>query len=237
MKLYRSLFGIICILFLAIGPVHAERDLGYLGIDILSSTTKFKSGYGAELFNQKSAAQFNLFVGHYFSKLLGFEIGYQQDTTRKSTSTVNAGSSEFNVPNFSGIATQVYATKKSLRGVNLSYVPAYNFSEPLSIIGVLGLTLMRVSAEMNLSLFDGTPPTPTEQNNYYVRFKKTKLVPRVGLRLQYLLSSKFGVRASYLWENTAALKPTAVRNISPAQTLQAKVKDSSSVGIGAFVKF
>lgn len=208
----------------------------YVGADVLHNQNKFKTDYGLNIFSDDGSTLFNIYLGHYFASLLGFECGYEQIVTRHSVAYVSPGTSQFGIPVFTSLSSNVYKTKKSLQGFNFNYVPQFKISKSISIIAVLGLSYLETTDQMDLVLFDGAAATTAEQANYKLRFVEQKIIPRLGLRLQYIFSKYFGIRVSYVWENTALLQPTAVRQINPNQTLQAKLTNSSAFGLGVFIK-
>ena len=228
---------IIAYLSLLVVTNAKANNYTYFGMDLLYSYSNFKQDYGKEIFNNDNERQYNGFIGHYFSNLLGFEAGYAKNVTKHSLSVVPAGTSEFGIPDFTAIASNVYDTTQSAYQYNFNYVPKLQLTQNLSIIGVFGVAYIKTKDYLNLTMFDNSEATYDEQNNYDITFNANKAIPRCGFRLQYMLAKWLGLRASYIWEKTELLQPTATRNINPTQTLQAKFNNSSVVGIGVFVKF
>lgn len=228
---------LVCAALLYSNAVFGHYNYSYIGTDFLYSYGTFENGYGRDVFNNADVKQYNVFVGHYFSRLFGFEVGYAKNINNNSMSTIAADSNEFGVPNFTAMSSNVYDTTQSVYAYNLNYVPQWQITQNISLIAVFGFSYMKSSNTLNLVLFDDAPATPAEQNDYNVNFSTKEFIPRLGLRLQYLVTNMLGIRASYIWENTDSLTLTTTRNINPNQTLQAKITNMSALGIGAFLKF
>lgn len=233
----KSFLKVFMLGLLLCSPVAWSNAGIYIGADILYAYSDFKEDYGRDIFNSNNERQYNGFVGYYFSNLFGFEVGYEKNITKHSMTIVPPGSTEFGVKNFTAIASNVYDTTQSAYQYNFNYVPQIQITSSISVIGVIGLSYVKAQDNMNLTKFDDATASTAEQNNYDLTFNATKAIPRFGFRVQYMLTRMLGLRASYIWENTDALTLKAIRNINPNQTLEAKLSNSSSVGLGLLLKF
>jgi len=218
------------------GSIFGNTQFSYIGADILYSRVNFKNGYGGTIFVREGATQLNFFVGYVFNKFIGFECGYEQDTNKSNTVSVAPMRNELGIKNFTALVSNEYNAKSKMYGINLNFVPQLQLSNALSLVPVIGLVYMRTHDTLDLQLFDGDPATSLEQNNYSVSFKESKIIPRFGLRLQYMINRLLGIRASYIWEKTDLIQPQTTRGINPTQTLQAKLNNTSSVGLGIFLQ-
>ncbi len=218
------------------GSIFGNTQFSYIGADILYSHERFKTGYGETIFSSDSAKQLNFFVGHVFNKFIGIEFGYEQNIDTINTVTIAPMTSEFGVKNFTALVSNQYGSKASVYGFNFNFVPQLRISNSVAIIPVVGVSTIRSKNSLDLQLFDGSPATALEQDSYNISFVESKIVPRLGFRLQYAINRFFGIRASYIWEKTSLIQPTTTRNINPNQILQMKLSNMSSVGLGAFVQ-
>jgi len=234
-KIQKLVIALTYALLFCSGSVFGNRQFAYMGADILYSTVKFKNGYGETVFTNDSANQLNFFIGYVFKGFIGFEGGYEQNINNINTVTVAAMTSEFGVKNFTALVSNEYRAKSSMYGINFNFVPQLHISDHFAIVPVLGFAYSHTNNTLNLQLFDGDPATILEQNNYKLRFEESKIIPRLGLRLQYIFNKIIGIRASYIWEQTSLLQPRTTRSINPTQTLHAKLSNTSSVGVGAFI--
>lgn len=215
----------------------SSHSHAYIGADLLYAYTDFKDDYGRNMFNTDNERQYNGFIGYYFSNLFGFEIGYEKNLTKHSSTVVPAGTSEFGIDDFTAIASNVYDTTQSAYQYNFNYVPKIQVTPSISLIAVIGLSHIKAKDDMNLTKFDGNDASQAEQDNYDVNFSATKTIPRFGFRIQYMITRVLGLRASYIWENTELLTLKAIRNINRNQMLEAKLSNSSSVGLGLLLTF
>jgi hypothetical protein len=217
------------------GSIFGNTYFSYIGVDILYSHDVFKNGYGRTIFSNDGAKQLNFFVGHTFRGFMGFECGYEQNFNNIDTVNVAPMTSEFGVKNFTALVSNQYRAKSTMHGINFNFVPQLRLSNSIALVPVLGIAYVRTNNTLGLQLFDSDPATSTEQDNYNLSFQESKIIPRIGLRMQYKINRILGVRASVLWEKTSLLQPQTTRGINPTQKLQAKLSNTSSVAIGAFL--
>lgn len=212
------------------------KQFTYLGVDFGSERVCFQPSFGQDLFNNQSIPQYNIFVGHSFTSLLGFELGYTKSVTKRTNVFVPAMTSQFGLRFFTGVASNVYDAFRSMQGININYVPHLPITKDLKLIFIIGANYSRIKACLNLTQFDGTDATSMQQENFNVVFSSAEFAPRFGLRLQYTVRS-LGVRVGYVWEQTAKFALQTTRAINQAQTLTAKLKNSSAFSVGVFYKF
>ena len=231
----RNLIGIVVLCIFMCQSAQAVTHDAYVGLDAVYNYTNLQTDYGKDFFKH-TTWQYNIFLGHYVTALLGVECGYIPTKSVHSNVFVPAGTNQFGQTNFTGIASNYFASKKSLAEVNISLVPQIRLYKSLSLLPVIGLSVIKSTETLHLLAFDGAPATIQDQDDYNVYFSTTKVVPRLGVRLQYWIFAQVGVRVSCTWEQTSRLQPVAYRNVDPTQQLVAKLGNSVTVGIGAIVK-
>lgn len=212
------------------------KEFSYLGLDYSYTSTKFQQTYGRNIFSSKQIPQYNIFLGYYFFPLLGFEFGVAQTNTYRGTVFVPAMTDAFGVNVFTAIASNMYGTSQKLNELNLNYVPSVKLFSRINIIPVLGFAYIRTKANLALTEFDGASATNSQKTNYALQFAGSRYVPRLGVRLQFMLYN-IGLRFSYIWEQTTAIQMQATRGIRPNQILTAKMQNSSVLGVGILYKF
>lgn len=210
--------------------VNAQN--AYIGMDVFYNNVTLQQNYGKEIFHVGTRTQYNIFLGYYFTRAVGFEFGVEWGPNGKGSVFVPADYAQFGVTNFTALASNSYNTHQKLLGASLSYVPQILLYKNFFLIPVLGVTFLRAENAMQLREFDGAPATSAEQANYALYFAASKVLPRVGLRLQYFFNTALALRLSYIWEQTSLLQRTATRNINPTQVLCAKYTNSSTAGAG-----
>lgn len=217
-------------------PNVLSKDYAYVGIDYSYMNSSFKKTFGKNVFSTKQIPQYNIFAGYYFMPLVGFELGYAQTNTNKGSAYVPAMTGEFGVNVFTAIASNMYDTTQKLNEFNINFVPSIKLFSKINLIPVLGIAYVRTKNNLTLTQFDGAAATNTQLANYALQFAGSKYVPRVGVRLQFMLYS-IGLRFTYMWEQTSNIQMQATRGIRPNQILTAKLQNSSTLGLGAFYKF
>lgn len=227
---------ILFILLFCSNSVFGNAHFAYAGVDIFHNSTSLKHGYGSIIYPTANSNQLNLFIGYIFNKFVGLECGYERSTNKDNVVTIAPMMREFGINNFTSLVSNEYETKSYIYGFNLNYVPVININNSFAIVPILGAVYVHVDNNLNLQLFDGDPTTLLEQNNYNVHFSESKLVPRLGLRLQYAINRFVALRVFYAWTKTNLLQPKTTRNINTSQILQVKYNNTSSVGVGVSIK-
>ncbi len=227
----------IFLFLLFISEIACAKNSVYLGVDWLSSVCKYKQANQQDLFIQRAAPQLGINLAYYYNDLIGIEVGFEQTINKHATTLVQAGTSEFGVENFTGIASNEYVTKRSMYGLYFTYSPIIKIYKNLSFVPSVGIERIHFKAKANLTEFDGELADQYYQNLYDFSFYAQKWVTRVGAKIQYLFACNVGVRALYVWRNTAQIATLATRNINLSQPLLVQLRNSSAVGIGAFYVF
>lgn len=234
-SLYVALTIIISI---AAPTVHATAPhFTYIGIDAGASYCNLQQDYGSDIFQHKPMTQLSVFVGYQFAPLMAAELGYEQTFLQTGSTFVAPATSQFGVSNFTALASNSYDTKKKMHGYNFYYAPQIHLYENLFVTFMLGVEYVHTNAELLLTEFDGDAATTLEQEEYKLSFATHKIIPKLGLRLQYCIKEAFYLHLYSTWAQTSKINMYATRGIFPAQILNAKLKNTSSVGIGIIYKF
>ncbi len=224
---------IYAIIFSAIAVASGQKS--YFGLDFIYGINGYKNRFGGELLNDNWASGANAFVGHFISKWLIFEMGYQQFSTKYKETEVLLGDDQFGIDDFSGISDDEYNTKTTMRNININWVPSFNINQKFSIAPIVGVAYVKSRISLDVLTRDGEVATEGDKNILNFNCAKSKIIPRIGIRAEYLVTKKFGARMSYIWEYTSAIKLSTIReNISPPIPVIAKLKNTSIYSIGIF---
>ncbi len=208
-----------------------EKDFcPYIGADIQIRKMPFKKGFGDDLFKQESV-QGNFYVGFKVNKNFGFEIGHQVADKKDSNTLTSTEPRLGRVESF-GVGLKETGTRQ-IKGWNLNLVGFLPVSTEYktSLIGMVGLS----SLELRLKDVVVRPGVFVNAQRE-VKFKQRKNVLRLGGGVQKMFSESFGIRATLVWENTSRFNNISQQN-SLGETYTAKLKDSWTYGIGAFIMF
>lgn len=225
------------ILSVVVAPCIFASSNKYIGFDLLFNTCNFKSKYGQDIFSQRSAPEISVNFNYYLTRMLGFEVGYTRALVQNINVFIPAAYDQFGITNFTALASNGYTTYKSQYDYYFAWTPQFNLIFGASVVPSFGVSYFNLNAYMNLTSFDDGPVTSIMQNNYYVCFRERKLIPRIGIKLQYIAPLHLGLRWQAIWNKTSSLRPTTTRNINSEQILQAKLQNSLSTGIGIFYVF
>lgn len=205
-----------------------ERDFfPYIGADIQIRNTPFKQGFGDDLFKKKSM-QGNFYLGLKVNKYFGFEVGHQI-ADKKNRDTVTSAASRLDQVRRAGFKE---TGTRQIKGWNLNLVGFLPVSVQYKtgLIGMVGLSSLEVKLKDVLVL-----PVLGIDTNREMKFRQRKNVLRLGGGVQKMFSDSFGVRTTVIWENTSRFN-NITQNYA-GKTYTAKLKDSWTYGIGAFVMF
>lgn len=225
---------ILCSVFVSCAFASSNK---YIGADFLFNTCNFKSQYGQDIFSQRTVPQVSVNFTYYLTSILGFEVGYTRTLGQNISITIPAAYDQFGITNFTTLASNGYTTYKSQYDYYIAWTPKFNLILGASVVPTIGVSYFNLNARMNLTAFDDGPVTSAMQDNYYISFSERKLMPRIGIKLQYVTVFNLSLRWQAIWNNTSSLKPTTTRNINAAQILQAKLQNSLSTGLGIFYVF
>lgn len=225
----RSVF-LVFIFFVAPKILAAtERECApYIGGDVQIRKMPFKQGFGDDLF-KKESIQGNFYLGFKVNKYFGFEIGHQvankkdRDVPSAVTRLGQAG----------GLAAASETGTRQIKGWNLNvigFLPISNEYQ-MSMIGIAGLS----SLEVRLKYAGSNPIGGGGAFREQIKFKQRKNVLRLGGGVQKMFSDSFGIRTTVVWENTSRFN-NITQNYT-GRTYTAKLKDSWTYGIGAFIMF
>lgn len=201
----------------------------YIGADIQIRKMPFKQEFGDDLFKKKSM-QGNFYLGFKVNENFGFEIGHQvadkKDRNTVTSAAPRLGKVQNILPGFKETGT------RQIKGWNLSLVSFLPLSTEykISAIGMVGLSSLEVRLKDVVVL-----PGVALNLHRETKFKQRKSVLRLGGGVQKMFSDSFGVRTTVVWENTSRFN-NVTQNYA-GNTYTAKLKDSWTYGIGAFVMF
>jgi len=202
----------------------------YIGGDMQVRKMNFKKGFGDDLF-KKESIQGNFYLGFKVNKYFGFEIGHQvaNKKSRNVSPSVTTRLGQTPIPVPSG--TSEMGTRQ-IKGWNLNLIGFLPISceYQMNMIGIAGFSSLEVKLKYTLTYPPGQG-TGYEQ----IKFKQRKNVLRFGGGLQKMFSDSFGVRTTVVWENTSRFNNITQNYAGSART--AKLKNSWTYGIGAFIMF
>lgn len=202
----------------------------YVGGDIQIRNMPFKQGFGYDLF-KKESLQGNFYLGFKVNKYVGFEIGHQvaNKKTRNASTTSTVRLSQGQA--FPGAIPGQMGTRQ-IKGWNLNVIGFLPVSSEykMSMIGIAGLSALEAKLKYTLIQTLGAQSVMRQ-----IEFKQRKNVLRLGGGIQKMFSDSFGVRATVVWENTSRFNNITQNDALRSYT--AKLKDSWTYGIGAFVMF
>ncbi len=207
-----------------------EGEFGpYIGGDMQARNMSFKKGFGDDLF-KKESMQGNFYLGLKVNKYFGFEIGHQIADKKNRNASPSAMARLVQsgplVPGTSQMGT------RQIKGWNLNVIGFLPISSEykMSMIGIAGLSSLEVKLKYTL-----TYPPRAIVAYQQIKFKQRKTVLRLGGGVQKMFSDSFGVRTTVVWENTSRFN-NITQNYA-GNTYTAKLKNSWTYGIGAFIMF
>jgi hypothetical protein len=221
----KSLLLSIAIAFFSSNASLAASNLFYLGFDKQIRDLRFTGG-AQNLFDTEDMPQNNVSVGFTIMPSLSIECSYFQSPTTESYKMLNQGDAYFG--GVFGFASQRLNTQSvsldlvnSIRTYNTSKIHGFKLglketlplgsSFRLSATVSLSRTTMRLSH--TIIRYYTADETGTPNQNNQLDFSSTKMIPSVGVGIDYIIMPHLVLQANMLWDQTAKFN-----NIRPEQT-------------------
>jgi hypothetical protein len=205
----------------------------YIGGDMQARKMSFKQGFGDDLF-KKESIQGNFYLGFKVNKYFGFEFGHQvaNKKSRNASATATARLSQAGQRFLPGAIPSQMGIRQ-IKGWNLNVIGFLPISTEykMSMIGIVGLSALEVKLKYTWTY----PATARTAFYQQIKFKQRKNVLRLGGGVQKMFSDSFGVRTTIVWENTSRFNN--IKQNYLGKTYTAKLKDSWTYGVGAFIMF
>lgn len=226
------------IIALAAASAQADLDFGftpYVGADIQYRHMNYKTGYGDNLY-AKHQPQGNIYVGAKFHEYFGIEGGIQATQKQGRNASLYTGDTNLGVYIDSANTNIQYKTTVRTTASHLSLVGFLPISEEyrLKLIGLAGVSVLKTTVKRTHTVLvrlgvplpnDLSPPLTNSQR---------KSVLRLGAGLEHMFAHNWGIRTSFIWENTNKMSLATTNDTSGRL---AKPKNSLTYGLGAFVSF
>jgi hypothetical protein len=217
----------------------------YAGLDAQWRRMAFKTGFGDGLF-RKNVPQGNAYVGVQLNEYLGLEAGYERTFAKANTVVIGPGGQEvgFLLPVIdpdTGLLSQTegHVNEEKLRGWHIDligFTPCLQFDPSVRFFGGIGIAQKKVRLVDTLYTIDGGLLPEDEIIANRRTFKSRKTMLRLSAGVQKMLTKCVGIRAIMNWENTGRFG--YLRSIErPNGITIANLRNTVSVGLGAFVKF
>lgn len=202
----------------------------YLGVGAEWRHMEFKKDYGKNV-TKSNYPQGNIYAGVKLNENLAFEAGYEQSTTLKRNTTLPGVTTVFGISLPAILGVNQYNIKTKIHGFHVNAVGFLPISKKyrLELIGSVGVARSKVKMSLDIPIFDSRPDTNHRD------FSKSKWIPKIGVGLQHMLTSQFGIRGMVNWEGTSRFKDVKVVNVP--STYRARLKDSFGLGLSIFYNF
>jgi len=220
---------------LAAGSASAMFDdiSPLIGVDYYHAWTKGKNDY-SQVF-PKSYPGFTVYLGAKFCEYWGLELGFDSSGRKKKDFTLASGTSFFN--GTTGTAPIVGQTKIRRQGGHLDVIGYLPLVDCLELTGSLGYGWVKpqITTAVSSQAGDGTGSALATALNSLRG--KGKSVFRIGVGLSYMVTDMVGLRAKVGWETTSSLRVEGNQSFSNLGFSNKGFKSSTTLNVGAFVKF
>lgn len=214
---------------MAAGSVSADviADLNpYIGADYYQAWMKPKGDYNKVL--PKDFPGATIYVGTKFHESFGIELGYDWSARKKKDFTVQSGTGFFGGPKntFSG------STKVRRTGGHIDLVGFLPVAECFDLLGSIGFGWVQTKINTTIN-----GPVTGHASALQSMSGKGRGVFRVGVGGSYMVTDMVGLRAKLGWESTSSLRANGNQAFTSFGFGQKPYKGTTSVSVGAFVKF
>lgn len=206
----------------------------YVGGDIQLRTLQYGRDNGGNLFG-KSFSQLNGYLGLELNEYVALELGYEYAFSRKRNVRIGPGQTAVGGDPVGAGGFEDSTAKVGLQGVHGSLVGKFPIWDcpNLKLLATAGVTSLSVNLS-NTPFADDFGPLSGERDR---TFRQEKLVARLGLGLQHMVTDCIGIRGLVVWEDTSQFKhmrPTQP-NIDPSTF--ARLRSSFNYSLGLFMMF
>ena len=205
----------------------------YAGAELGWRHLPWESAFGERHFRE-NFQNANFVLGAKIHKYFAIEGGYQT-TNRQDKQEYYFGDalgiSEVVLGYKDGNNDAVlHITQAELRGWHLNLLGRYSFEQSLSLFALVGVAWNRFYAS-TAPVYANTPATLVKHFR-----SDEKPVLRLGLGVDKMITSNFGTRLSFTWEETSRLSATvrAPDDVAEEGLFNASSKDSYVVGLGFY---
>lgn len=217
--------------------IHADDQLcltPYVGADAQFRHMNFKTNYGDNLFEHHSP-QGNVYAGMRINDYLGIEAGYESSFRTTRTVVLGAGYISAGVPASPTTTSAQFTSTLRINGPHLNILGFFPISEEyrLKFVALAGIASLKANLQRRLNYTTSAGVTTT--SNTVSTFENRKTVLRLGGGLEHMLTKQWGVRAGFVWENTARFQVPSTSPTSPRALVQ--TKNTTIYSLGAFFKF
>jgi len=171
----------------------AANATDYLGVDYKYRSMKGRSAanYNLRQVLSKTYSSAEIYFMHRFYNNVGINLGYEQSKKENKRHTFSAN--ELYLGDTQNAGDQIF-THARIKAGHLDVVGFYEVSNKVDAIGQLGLAIMQVAITGN-TIANNVTASIVASRNY-------RVIPRIGLGMQYFPIKHLGVRATLNWEGT-----------------------------------
>ena len=209
----------------------------YIGADYYQAWMKPKGDYNQLL--PKDFPGATLYVGTRFHESFGVELGYDWSARKKKDISIASGTSQFG--STVGANQSLTGTTKVRRsGGHLDLVGFLPVADCFDLIGSVGFGWVQTKITTNV-VTPGTAVNNAATNNRASAVSslsgKGRGVFRVGVGASYMVTDMVGLRGKLGWESTSSLRINGNQNFTALSFQNKPYKGTTSLSLGAFVKF
>ncbi len=200
----------------------------YIGADYYQAWMKPKGDYNQVL--PKDFPGATLYVGTKFHENFGVELGYDWSAQKKK---------DFNLPanaNFFGTVQNAFSGTAKVRrtGGHLDLVGFLPVAECFDLIGSVGFGWVQTKIDTGTVTNANVSRRGSAVNSLS---GKGRGVFRIGVGGSYMVTEMIGLRAKLGWESTSSLRVNGNQNFTTLGMPNNPYKGTTSLTLGAFVKF
>jgi len=183
---------------------YSNEIIPYVGANIAHRAMGFKQHHGQGMF-AKNLMQYSGIFGLKFNSWLSTELECMTTQNKKRIATISEGQTELGAEDFSGLGSDSYKTNVKLHSVAMHVKLNYSLRDNINVFTRLGLGYDRLVLQGDLILDDGVQPEEIQIYESSFSVSKKRIIPKVGIGLEWLLSKNLELSAGVAWEKTDLL--------------------------------
>lgn len=228
------------IVLLASNSVFADMDFcatPFIGADVAWRYLNLPNSKGGQLV-KKDRAQGDIYAGVKLCDYIGIQAGFESTTARHDTRDILGSGDYFGSPYHAEVPNGInrVVTTSQLYGWHADLVGYLPFCDCYSLLGSVGVAHLKYKMRWYNPILDSIAEPESAIGATIRTYKQRKIVPRLGLGIQKMITDCAGVRLIGTWEGTSRIKNISSKE-NASSLAKVSLRNSTTLGFGIFYNF
>lgn len=210
----------------------------YVGGNIKIIHANYKKGYGDNLLHH-NVPQWSIYSGIKVIENVYLEAGYEHSIQRKKFRKLNSSDIVSGHPIHPLISTIYFASKLTLKGPYIDIIRLYPISldKQSHLFFSSGVSLLKAKAERRAICVHPAAFPHYPLSGMARKLEGDKLILRISMGLQHMITDQLGFRAAAGWMNTSKLQVCSSDGVCALYYPEVRPRDIVNYSLGLFWAF